>query len=183
MSAAVSEGEQVKLLIKTVDFAAKKHAAQRRKDAEKTPYINHPVGVANILANEGGVSDVTVLQAALLHDTVEDTDTSYEELVAYFGETVANIVMEETDDKTLPKAERKQKQVERIEKMSREAKMVKLADKLYNLRDLNRATPEGWSEERVGEYFKWAKSVTGQIQGVNQALELELNKVYDARNV
>ncbi|KAM9422445.1 guanosine-3',5'-bis(diphosphate) 3'-pyrophosphohydrolase MESH1-like isoform 6-T6 [Salvelinus alpinus] len=129
------------ILLETVNFAAEKHRNQRRKDAEQTPYINHPIGVARILSHEGGITDIEVLQAALLHDTVEDTDTSIGELQAIFGQTVARIVQEVTDNKALPKQERKRQQVEHAPHSSHQAKLVKLADKLYNLRDLNRCTP------------------------------------------
>ncbi|XP_061520214.1 guanosine-3',5'-bis(diphosphate) 3'-pyrophosphohydrolase MESH1 isoform X1 [Phycodurus eques] len=128
-------------LLETVNFAAEKHRNQRRKDAEKTPYINHPIGVARILSHEAGITDIVVLQAALLHDTLEDTDTKPEELETKFGQIVAGIVQEVTDVKSLPKAERKRLQVEHAPHCSHQAKLVKLADKLYNLRDLNRCTP------------------------------------------
>ncbi|XP_023275776.1 guanosine-3',5'-bis(diphosphate) 3'-pyrophosphohydrolase MESH1-like, partial [Seriola lalandi dorsalis] len=108
-------------------------------------------GVARILSHEGGVTDIEVLQAALLHDTVEDTDTTPAELEAKFGPTVARIVEEVTDEKSLPKQERKRLQVEHAPHCSRQAKLVKLADKLYNLRDLNRCTPVGWTAQRVQE--------------------------------
>ncbi|XP_061520263.1 guanosine-3',5'-bis(diphosphate) 3'-pyrophosphohydrolase MESH1 isoform X4 [Phycodurus eques] len=130
-------------LLETVNFAAEKHRNQRRKDAEKTPYINHPIGVARILSHEAGITDIVVLQAALLHDTLEDTDTKPEELETKFGQIVAGIVQEVTDVKSLPKAERKRLQVEHAPHCSHQAKLVKLADKLYNLRDLNRCTPVG----------------------------------------
>uniref|UniRef100_A0A8C4T0R4 Guanosine-3',5'-bis(diphosphate) 3'-pyrophosphohydrolase MESH1 n=1 Tax=Erpetoichthys calabaricus TaxID=27687 RepID=A0A8C4T0R4_ERPCA len=131
------------LLLEAVHFAAEKHKSQRRKDAEATPYINHPIGVARILAYEGGITDIAILQAALLHDTVEDTETSIDELDGKFGATVARIVQEVTDDKMLPKQERKQQQILKAPLCSHQAKLVKLADKLYNLRDLNRSTPVG----------------------------------------
>ncbi|KAM4596433.1 guanosine-3',5'-bis(diphosphate) 3'-pyrophosphohydrolase MESH1 [Fundulus diaphanus] len=171
------------LLLETVDFAAEKHRKQRRKDAEGTPYINHPIGVARILSYEGGVTDIEVLQAALLHDTVEDTDTTPEELEAKFGPTVARIVQEVTDDKGLPKQERKRLQVEHAPHCSRQAKLVKLADKLYNLRDLNTSTPVGWSAERVQEYFVWAAEVVKGLKGTNSALEKKLEELFQQRGV
>ncbi|KAJ8247474.1 hypothetical protein GJAV_G00246850 [Gymnothorax javanicus] len=170
-------------LLEAAHFAAEKHKKQRRKDPEATPYINHPIGVARILSHEGGITDIEVLQAALLHDTVEDTDTSITEIEAKFGPTVARIVEEVTDDKTLPKKERKRKQVEHAPYISREAKLVKLADKLYNLRDLNRCTPTGWTEERVQEYFVWAAEVVKGLQGTNQTLEDELQQLFRQRDV
>uniref|UniRef100_A0A4X2KAS1 Guanosine-3',5'-bis(diphosphate) 3'-pyrophosphohydrolase MESH1 n=1 Tax=Vombatus ursinus TaxID=29139 RepID=A0A4X2KAS1_VOMUR len=131
------------LLLEAADFAARKHRKQRRKDPEETPYINHPIGVARILTHEAGVTDITVLQAALLHDTVEDTNTTLEEVEEHFGAEVRGIVDEVTDNKALPKLERKRLQVENASHSSQGAKLVKLADKLYNLRDLNRRTPKG----------------------------------------
>ncbi|KAK2920425.1 guanosine-3',5'-bis(diphosphate) 3'-pyrophosphohydrolase MESH1 [Channa argus] len=173
----------VVVLLETVNFAADKHRNQRRKDPDGTPYINHPIGVARILAHEGGITDINVLQAALLHDTVEDTDTSPAELEAKFGPTVARIVQEVTDDKSLAKQERKRQQVEHAPYCSREAKLVKLADKLYNLRDLNRCTPVGWTGERVQEYFVWACEVVKGLKGTNSALEEKLEELFTQRAV
>ncbi|XP_056229789.1 guanosine-3',5'-bis(diphosphate) 3'-pyrophosphohydrolase MESH1 [Seriola aureovittata] len=169
------------LLLETVNFAAEKHRNQRRKDADGTPYINHPIGVARILSHEGGVTDIEVLQAALLHDTVEDTDTTPAELEAKFGPTVARIVEEVTDEKSLPKQERKRLQVEHAPHCSRQAKLVKLADKLYNLRDLNRCTPVGWTAQRVQEYFVWASEVVKGLKGTNPVLEEKLEELFRQR--
>ncbi|XP_037650361.1 guanosine-3',5'-bis(diphosphate) 3'-pyrophosphohydrolase MESH1 [Sebastes umbrosus] len=171
------------LLLETVNFAAEKHRNQRRKDPEGTPYINHPIGVARILSHEGGIADIEVLQAALLHDTVEDTDTSPAELEITFGPIVARIVQEVTDDKRLPKLERKRQQVEHAPHCSRQAKLVKLADKLYNLRDLNRCTPSGWTAERVQEYFVWSCEVVKGLRGTNGALEEKLEELFRQRGV
>ena len=166
------------ILLETVNFAAEKHRKQRRKDPDGTPYINHPIGVARILSHEGGVTDIEVLQAALLHDTVEDTDTSIAELDAAFGQNVASIVQEVTDDKSLPWQERKRLQVEHASLCSHQAKLVKLADKLYNLRDLNRCTPPGWTAERVQEYFLWAGQVVKGLKDTNPALEAKLHELF-----
>eukprot|EP00073_Rattus_norvegicus_P033873 XP_008757753.1 PREDICTED: guanosine-3',5'-bis(diphosphate) 3'-pyrophosphohydrolase MESH1 isoform X2 [Rattus norvegicus] len=138
-------GSEAAQLLEAADFAAQKHRQQRRKDPEGTPYINHPIGVARILTHEAGITDIVVLQAALLHDTVEDTDTTLDEVELHFGAQVRRLVEEVTDDKTLPKLERKRQQVEQAPHSSPGAKLVKLADKLHNLRDLNRCTPKGWS--------------------------------------
>jgi guanosine-3',5'-bis(diphosphate) 3'-pyrophosphohydrolase len=129
-------------VIKAADFAAKKHRDQRREGPDKAPYINHPIGVANILANEGGIDDPIVLQAALLHDTVEDTETSLDEIEQEFGKIVRDLVDEVTDQKDLPSKESKRLQVINAPKKSPRAKLVKLADKLYNLRDLHQSPPE-----------------------------------------
>src|SRR5881628_2714203 len=126
MASGAMKGE-LALLLKALAFAAHKHRDQRRKDAQASPYINHPIALADVLVNEGGVTDVDVLCAALLHDTVEDTATTHEELANAFGSRIARIVAEVTDDKSLPKAERKRLQVEHAASLSREAKLVKLA--------------------------------------------------------
>ncbi|ODN02102.1 Guanosine-3',5'-bis(diphosphate) 3'-pyrophosphohydrolase MESH1 [Orchesella cincta] len=165
-------------IIFTIDFAAQKHKDQRRKDPDKTPYINHPIGVANILIQEGGVEDLEVIQAAVLHDTVEDTDTTFEELEEAFGKSVTNIVREVTDNKLLSKEERKELQIKNASHKSHQAKLVKMADKIYNLRDLNRALPEGWDEKRRHEYFVWAQKVCCQIYDANEALATCLQKLF-----
>ena len=147
------------VLLRALDFAAGKHRDQRRKDHHATPYINHPIAVARVLVEEGGVSDTATLVAAILHDTIEDTQTTHAELVKEFGEAVADVVHEVTDDKTLEKTARKAMQVEKAHRLSRRAKLVKLADKTCNLRDIISAPPKGWSEERKDEYFRWAEDV------------------------
>lgn len=163
---------------KAVNFAAIKHRDQRRKDDIKTPYINHPIGVAHILVVEGRITDVDTLIAAILHDTVEDTDTTFEEIEEQFGEAVRKIVEEVTDDKTLGKAVRKQLQIEHAKDCSTKAKQVKLADKLYNLRDLLRCTPEGWTKQRSEDYFEWAKKVVDNLKGANKDLEAALDELF-----
>ncbi|XP_039627291.1 guanosine-3',5'-bis(diphosphate) 3'-pyrophosphohydrolase MESH1-like [Polypterus senegalus] len=125
----------------------------------------------------------TTPSAALLHDTVEDTETSFDELDGKFGATVARIVQEVTDDKMLPKQERKQQQILKAPLCSHQAKLVKLADKLYNLRDLNRSTPVGWSEQRVQEYFIWAAQVIKGLRGTSATLEEKLNQLFKERGI
>ncbi|XP_055936159.1 guanosine-3',5'-bis(diphosphate) 3'-pyrophosphohydrolase MESH1-like isoform X1 [Argiope bruennichi] len=170
-------------VIKAANFAAEKHRQQKRKDPEETPYINHPIGVANILVTEGNISNPIVLQAALLHDTVEDTDTTFEEIETHFGIAVRNIVAEVTDDKTLSKLTRKELQIEHASSISYEAKLVKLADKLHNLRDLLRVTPKGWTEERVQDYFVWASKVVKQLHGTNKELEEKLRLIFNSKGI
>lgn len=170
-------------VIKAADFAAKKHRDQRRKDSQQTPYINHPIGVANILANEGGIDDPLVLQAALLHDTVEDTETTLDEVEEHFGKIVRCVVDEVSDQKGLPSKERKRLQVVNAPKKSHRAKLVKLADKLYNLRDLQRETPKGWSEERTRLYFVWSSYVAHGLKGTNKALEAKLDEILATKGV
>jgi guanosine-3',5'-bis(diphosphate) 3'-pyrophosphohydrolase len=166
---------ELSLFAKTANFAARKHRDQRRKDKEASPYINHPIGVAYLAMSLGGITDLVVLQAALLHDTVEDTNTTYEELVSEFGKEVADVVMEVTDDKSLPKAERKRAQVEHVPLISKRAKLVKLCDKLYNLSDLISNPPPGYSLERIQGYCLWARLVLDGARGINAALENALD--------
>ncbi|XP_035901972.1 guanosine-3',5'-bis(diphosphate) 3'-pyrophosphohydrolase MESH1 [Anopheles stephensi] len=175
-------GEMIKVYTKCMNFAAEKHRMQRRLDPEETPYINHPIGVAYILT-EAGITDLEVLQAALLHDTVEDTDTTFEEIESLFGPNVRSIVQEVTDDKTLPKQQRKQLQIERAASKSHQAKLVKLADKIYNLRDLQCRKPELWTDERCREYFHWAKQVCNNLKGTNAKLESILDDIFRQENV
>ena len=163
--------DDVGLLLKAVAFAAEKHRNQRRKDRDATPYINHPIALANVLKNEGGVDDVIVLAAAILHDTIEDTKTTAEELRAVFGEEITDIVLEVTDDKSLPKAERKRLQIEHAAHASTKAKLVKLADKICNLRDIAASPPADWSLERKREYFEWAAEVVAGCRRTNANLE------------
>ena len=172
---------ELALLLKALAFAAHKHRDQRRKDPAASPYINHPIALAEVLAGEGGVADVEVLAAALLHDTIEDTATSHEELVNAFGSRVARIVAEVTDDKALSKSERKRLQVEHAAHLSPEAKLVKLADKICNLRDIRSSPPVGWSRKRKGEYYEWAKEVVDGVRGVSHALERAFDREYRRR--
>jgi guanosine-3',5'-bis(diphosphate) 3'-pyrophosphohydrolase len=170
-------------VLRAVSFAAFKHRNQRRKDADASPYINHPIELARVLVEEGGVTDVLVLCAALLHDTVEDTETTFDELEREFGQGVRAIVEEVTDDKTLSKAVRKRLQIEHAARISDEAKWVKLADKICNLRDVAAAPPADWSLQRRQEYFDWAKAVIDQLRGVSYQLEVAFDVAYGARPV
>lgn len=163
-------------IIKAAAFSAQKHRHQRRKDAEASPYINHPLAVASILAVEARVADVDLILAALLHDTVEDTETTLEELEAEFGPKVAGLVREVTDDKSLPKATRKQLQIDHAAVASVPAKQLKLADKISNVRDIASSPPARWSRERKTEYLAWADQVVAGCRGVNPTLDA----LYDA---
>lgn len=158
-------------ILSAIAFAANKHRHQRRKDAAASPYINHPIALANLLANEAGITDERVLMAAILHDTIEDTETTAQELALAFGDAVAGIVLEVTDDKALPKAERKRLQIEHAPHASLEARLVKLADKTCNLRDITASPPADWSAQRKREYFDWAKAVVDGLRGTHAGLE------------
>ena len=171
----------LKLLLRALEFAADKHRNQRRKDRRASPYINHPIALASVLTLEGRVADPKVLAAALLHDTIEDTRTSYEELKAKFGTRVANTVLEVTDNKRLRKHTRKRLQVEHASGLSRDAKLVKLADKICNVRDLGEHPPVGWNKQRRREYFDWAKRVIDGLRGTNRRLEAAFDAAYARR--
>ena len=129
------------LVIGAVEFAAKKHRMQQRKDTDASPYINHPIALMHVLCIDGGITDPAILAAAALHDTIEDTETTGEELERESGSTIASLVAEMTDDKSLPKAESKRLQIEHASHMSREGTLVKLADKICNLRDMATSSP------------------------------------------
>ena len=171
----------IPLLIDALAFAAFKHRNQRRKDADASPYINHPIALARVLAVEAGVSDEKVLIAAILHDTVEDTETTLEELQLRFGRRIASVVAEVTDDKRLVKSLRKQMQIDHASSLSKRAKLVKLADKTCNLRDVANAPPKGWPLRRQREYFDWAKRVVDRLRGVSPKLEDLFDKAYALR--
>jgi GTP diphosphokinase / guanosine-3',5'-bis(diphosphate) 3'-diphosphatase len=172
----------VSIVLAASAFAAHKHRDQRRKGAEASPYINHPIAVANVLANEASITDPTILAAALLHDTIEDTDTTPNELESEFGHEVAAIVVEVTDDKSLPKMERKRLQIEHAATLSKHAKLVKLADKICNVRDMSQSPPVDWSPERKAEYFTWAKQVVDPMRGVSPTLEYLFDEALAHRN-
>lgn len=159
------------VLLKAAHFAAEKHRGQTRKDADKSPYINHPLSVALLIAETGGVYDTYVLAAALLHDTIEDTDTTEAELEKEFGGRVLSLVLEVTDDKSLPKKVRKQKQIEHAEHLSQDAVLIKLADKITNVRDISIHPPAGWNRERRKKYLDWAEKVIGNCPKANDPLE------------
>jgi guanosine-3',5'-bis(diphosphate) 3'-pyrophosphohydrolase len=167
-------------ILRASAFAAHKHRNQRRKDIDASPYINHPLMLGSLLAS-AGVTDTATICAALLHDTIEDTDTTADELAREFTEEIATIVLEVTDDKTLPKTERKRLQIEHAATISDKAKLVKLADKISNVRDVSTSPPAGWPVERRREYFDWARSVVDRLRGVHPALEAAFDQAYAER--
>ena len=170
----------INIILKAAAFAAHKHRDQRRKDIDATPYINHPIAVAQALCEEGGVADPIVLAAALLHDTIEDTETTHEELIEGFGRRIADVVEEVTDDKELEKEARKQAQIEKAGRLSAAAQQVKIADKLCNMRDILSNPPATWSEKRKREYFDWAKAVVDQVRRANPRLAEKFDAVWEA---
>jgi GTP diphosphokinase / guanosine-3',5'-bis(diphosphate) 3'-diphosphatase len=178
---AVLDRKELSDFIRALAFASRKHSQQRRKDEKASPYINHPIALVSILAVEAGIHDPDMLCAALLHDTIEDTETSVEELVETFGGHVASLVQEVTDDKRLPKAERKLLQIEHAAHLSTKARLVKLADKIANLRDVADRPPAKWSLARRQEYFDWAKEVVDRIPEPPPELMSLFMAIYDRR--
>ena len=165
------------LLLKAVAFAAEKHRHQKRKDAKASPYINHPIALASLL-QQHGVDDIVVLCAALLHDTIEDTKTTAAELRREFGPEITGVVLEVTDDQDILKEERKRLQIVHAKGLSTRAKLVKLADKTCNLRDMVVAPPAGWPLQRKLDYFKWAKAVVDELRGAHPRFEALFDSAY-----
>ena len=164
-------------LMDTIIFAANKHQGQVRKDADHSPYITHPLAVARAIAEIGGVGDTLVYKAAILHDTIEDTDTTEEEIRLRFGEEVLQVVLEVTDDKTLEKMDRKRRQVIHAPNLSYPARIIKLADKIINCLDILQSPPEGWTLQRRRDYIQWGTDVIAQIRGTNEALEAAFDQI------
>jgi len=158
-------------LLRALHFAADRHRTQRRKGADRDPYINHPIAVAEILARVGGVRSTKALQGAILHDTIEDTETTPDELALHFGKRVRDLVLEVTDDKRLPKEARKALQIQYAPQLSKKAKQIKLSDKICNLVDIVRTPPEGWDHARRLAYLEWSRQVAEGCRGASPALE------------
>jgi guanosine-3',5'-bis(diphosphate) 3'-pyrophosphohydrolase len=156
---------------RALDFAAQKHSHQRRKGLKAEPYINHLTEVALHLAEASSGADPALVMAGLLHDTIEDTNTTREELIGAFGEDVASLVAEVTDDKSLPREERKKRQVETAAAHSARARMIKLADKIANLRSIAESPPVGWSGRKKKEYVAWARQVVAACGPTDTGLE------------
>ncbi|MFC1607112.1 HD domain-containing protein [Candidatus Latescibacterota bacterium] len=166
------------VFLRALMFAADMHRDQRRKDKAASPYINHPIDVACILWSEGKVRDSSILTAAVLHDTIEDTDATPDEIGKIFGATIRSIVVEVTDDMSLPREMRRQFQVEHAVDLSYRARLVKIADKICNIADLLESPPADWSEQRKREYVMWGKDVVDKIRTTNPPLELYFDKLY-----
>lgn len=163
-------------------FAANAHKRQKRKDATGTPYINHPIDVANILA-DAGITDPDILCAAVLHDTIEDTYVTYDLIKEQFGEKVANIVKECSDDKSYPKEIRKQMQLKHSTNASVEAKLVKAGDKLSNIGDLDSNPPANWTQDEIQGYITWCYAVCLEIKGHNQIVDQRLSDIFTKWNL
>ncbi len=166
------------LLTRAADYAARQHVGHRRKGERGEPYINHLTEVAVLLADTTGGGDVVLLMGALLHDTIEDTEVTFDDLLEEFGAEVAELVAEVTDDKSLPKQERKRLQVETAASKSHRARMLKIADKTSNLRSLITSPPTGWTDERLSDYVEWAAEVVRSCRGLNAALDAAFDAAY-----
>lgn len=170
--------DDVGLILRALEFAVRRHRTQKRKGEEQSPYINHPIQVANLLANEGEEKDPVLLTAAILHDVIEDTVNTQQDkqelidqISEIFGEQTLSLTLEVTDDKSLEKQERKRLQIEQAPHKSDNAKKLKIADKIMNVRDITNNPPTWWSVQRIKEYFDWAEKVVAGLRGVNKKLE------------
>lgn len=166
-----NEPSNLNVIFDALEYASKMHSTQRRKDNRDTPYINHPIDVARMLVTTGGITDSDTLAAAILHDTVEDTEATAEDLAELFGSKIRDLVLECTDDKSLPKEERKRLQIVNASHKSQPAKCIKMADKISNIRDISLSPPAFWTIERMQEYLNWAEKVVSGLRGTNQPLE------------
>lgn len=164
-------------LLAAANFSAERHRDQRRKGARSTPYVNHPIEVAERIVRVGGVDDLDVLVAAILHDTIEDTDTTADEIEDQFGATVAALVLEVTDDKTLTSSERKRLEIEHAPHLTTGAKLIKLADKISNVSDTESNPPAHWTRQRRREYLDFAEQIALGCRGINSALDAEFEQV------
>jgi guanosine-3',5'-bis(diphosphate) 3'-pyrophosphohydrolase len=162
-------------ILNAIMFAAAKHEGQARKDLVKTPYIMHPIGVCRILWEEGKIRNTNVLVAALLHDVLEDTQTTAAEIEQHFGKRVRDTVQELTNDPALSSEENKQRQVEHASLLSWNAQCVKLADRLYNIRDLKNLPPS-YDKQHIVRYFSWGRKLLHALKGTNENLEHALQK-------
>ena len=160
-------------------FSADRHRHQKRKGKLASPYINHPIDVALIIVRDGGVTTAPVLTAALLHDTIEDTDTTAVEIAARFGGDVATLVLEVSDDPALPKAEQRRRQESGASGLSYGAKVIRIADKISNVRDLVDDPPSTWGVRLRRDYLEWTKRVVDRCRGTNEGLERAYDEVYD----
>jgi (p)ppGpp synthase/HD superfamily hydrolase len=164
------------MVLKAADAAARWHVHQRRKGAAKEPYINHLLEVASLVAEATGGKDPDLVIAALLHDAIEDCEVPKQLIGETFGDIVANLVAEVTDDKKRPKEERKAIQAETAHKKSDRAKVLKLADKTSNLRTLDLSPAPDWSVRRKFEYIEWARKVADGLRGANAMLEKQFDE-------
>ncbi len=171
---------KLSFILDAIQFAVNRHDGQRRK-GDDTPYITHPIGVASFLIEQGKISNKKTIVAAILHDVLEDTVKSEDEMILVqneiarvYGHIVLDTVVEVTDDKTLPKVERKKLQVKNAAKKSNRAKVIKIADKMHNCLSLKYSPPKGWSQDIIDGYIIWAWFVMHECAGANANLDAEV---------
>jgi len=168
------------LFFEALKFAAEKHVLQRRKGCDSVPYINHPIKVVHLL-NSVNENDPELLSAAILHDVLEDTETTEAELRALFGDRVTELVLEVTDDMSLTYDDRKRYQIKKAPALSRDAKKIKIADKICNIQDII-SMPLTWSHRRKRQYFEWAAKVVEGCRGVNTQLDEAFDRIVNEAN-
>lgn len=162
--------QEIQEICRGIDFAAEKHRLQTRKNAAKTPYISHPLAVTINLMSIGEVRETVTIIGSLLHDTLEDTPTTFEELESKFNKQIATLVLEVSDDKSVAKETRSRMQVINASHKSKAAAQILLADNLFNLNDLFTNTPSDWSQARVDRYYEWVQSVIDRLPQANNNL-------------
>jgi guanosine-3',5'-bis(diphosphate) 3'-pyrophosphohydrolase len=167
---------EIQTILSAAHYAAEKHADHRRKGGE--PYLNHLIEVAYLGSTALSEPDANLVVAALLHDTIEDTGVTAAELTERFGQDVTTLVLEVTDDKSLAPEVRKRLQIEHAPKLSVRAQVIKLADKISNLRSILSSPPPDWGYERKKQYFEWGKRVVDGLSAPNPILKAEFEKTY-----
>lgn len=178
-----SQNPDLSLILEACFFAAIKHDGQIRKDQSGSPYITHPLMVSRDIYQIGGVRDTNILIAAILHDTIEDTGTKPVEILESFGKVVLDIVLEVTDDKSLPKEERKRLQVVHAPEKTYPARIIKWGDKISNCRDILNSPPMDWPLQRRQNYFQWSADVLHKMRGTNASLEAAFDKIVERAEI
>ncbi len=172
------EGIDTKNIFKALAFAAEKHRSQHRKGWQHVPYINHPIEVARLITDIGEVTNNGCIQAAFLHDILEDTDTTENEIEHLFGKNVLNLIMELTDDKSLPSDKQKELQLITASALSPLAKTIRIADKIANITDMM-TYPIWWSKRKKTNYLSWANEVVKACADANPKLAAHFFKLYE----
>lgn len=173
----MSETFDLGRILEAAIFAANRHHGQVRKDQRGSPYVTHPLAVAKALWEIGGIRDQETLMAAILHDTIEDTETTHDDIRQQFGENILDLILEVTDDKSLPTIERKRLQVVHAPSLSLKMRYLKLGDKLVNCQDVLVSPPKDWSLQRRRDYVQWSADVLAQIRGANSPLEAAFDQI------
>jgi (p)ppGpp synthase/HD superfamily hydrolase len=171
--------EGLRLVSEAADLAARRHSGMQRKGRGNEPYINHLAEVANLLSIATDGADAGLVAAGWLHDTIEDTETTHRELAEKFGERVAALVVEVTDDMTLPKGQRRRKQVVEAPRKSPGAKLIKIADKISNIRARILPRPNQDERDDLIDYVAWAEEVVDGCRGVNAVLDRTFDETVD----